>query len=146
MSRTKTSFMWLLALSMVGVGVAHFVVPGPFEMIVPDWLPAPLWLVWISGVFEILGGLGLLLPRTRVLAAWGLIALFIAVFPANLHQAMHGIQFDPANPMPPWAAWARLPLQLVFIAWAHWLTRPTATQAAGKGRDATAVGGLAGPG
>ena len=123
MSRIKTFFLWLLALNMVGVGVAHFVAPEPFVMIVPEWLPAPLWMVWISGVFEVLGGLGLLVPRTRVLAAWGLVALFIAVFPANINQAVNGIQFDPANPMPAWGPWARLPLQFLFIAWAHWFTR-----------------------
>ena len=80
--------------------------------------------VYVSGVFEVLGGLGLLLERTRRAAAWGLILLYLAVFPANIYMAMEGIQIDPANPLPSWAAWARLPFQAVFIAWAYWFTRP----------------------
>lgn len=106
---------------MVIVGVMHFTNPTPFVRIVPDWLPAPLWLVWISGVFEILGGVGVVIPQTRKAASWGLIALFVAVFPANIHMAINGIQLDPAAPIPAWMAWARLPFQAVFIGWAWWV-------------------------
>jgi uncharacterized membrane protein len=81
-------------------------------------------LVLVSGVFEVLGGVGLLLPQTRRAAAWGLILLFLAVFPANIYMAMEGIQIDPEHPMPEWGAWLRLPFQAVFIAWAYLLTRP----------------------
>lgn len=121
MSRTKRTLLWALGLLMMTVGTMHFVEPEPFMRIVPPPLP-PLATVYLSGVFEFLGGLGLLIPRTRRAAAWGLVALYLAVFPANIYMAVQGIQLDPANPMPGWGAWLRLPFQAVFIAWAFWFT------------------------
>jgi uncharacterized membrane protein len=116
----------LLAGAMIGVGVTHFTNPDPFVRIVPPFLPAPLWLVWISGAAEVALGALLLVPRpaARRLARWGLVALYVAVFPANIHMAVNGVQLDPAEPIPAWAAWARLPFQVVFIAWALWVTAP----------------------
>lgn len=114
--------LYLLAFAMVAIGTLHFVRPRPFVRIVPKYLPAPLALVYISGFFEILGGLGLLIPGTRSWAAWGLIALYIAVFPANIYMLTHNISLDPRRPIPRWALWLRLPFQLLFIAWAYWFT------------------------
>jgi uncharacterized membrane protein len=111
-----------LALSMIVIGVLHFVRPKPFVRIVPKYLPAPLALVYISGFFEIAGGVGLLVPGTRVAAAWGLIALYIAVFPSNIYMLTHNISLNPRKPIPRWALWARLPFQFVFMAWAYWFT------------------------
>lgn len=122
-SRANTALLYALAIVMVGIGVVHFARPQPFVDIVPTWLPAPWLLVYVSGVCEILGGLGLLVPRTRRFAAWGLIALYIAVFPANIHMAVHRITPTGTDPLPTWALWARLPFQLVFILWAHRFTR-----------------------
>jgi uncharacterized membrane protein len=119
----KLIALWALAAAMVAVGVLHFVRPKPFVRIVPKYLPAPLALVYISGLFEILGGLGLLIPETRVAAAWGLIALYVAVFPANVYMLTDNVSLDPRKPIPRWILWARLPFQLVFIAWAYWFTR-----------------------
>lgn len=126
----KTGLLWLLAVAMVAVGVMHFVQPDPFVRIVPEALPAPLALVYVSGVFEILGGVGLIPKRSRRFAAWGLIALYVAVFPANINMAIHDIQMNPASPTPSWVPWARLPFQAVWIAWAYWFTRPTEAVAA----------------
>lgn len=120
----KTGLRWLLTVGMVGAGVLHFVRPEPYAAIVPAWLPAPMLLVYLSGVAEIAGGLGLILPATRRLAAWGLIALFVAIFPANLNMAIHAISPLGGDPLPTWALWGRLPLQVVFIAWAYWYTKP----------------------
>ncbi len=105
---------------MIGVGVLHFATPGWFVAIVPAALPSPLALVIVSGAFEILGGVGLLVPRARRAASIGLALLYVAVFPANINmivdsQASHGIA-------PMWL-WARLPLQIVFIAWALYVGR-----------------------
>ena len=114
----------ILAGAMTFVGILHFVRPEPFVAIVPSILPSPLLLVYVSGVFEIAGGLGLLLPKTRVAAAWGLVLLYIAVFPANINMAVNNIPLDGVvNPV---AAWVRLPFQALFIAWAWWMTRPDA--------------------
>ena len=104
---------YALALLFVGAGILHFVRPETYLRIMPPWLPAPLLLVYVSGAFEILGGLGLLWPRTRRLAGWGLLALLVAVFPANIYMAqIHG-QLG----IPGWLAWARLPLQLPLLWW-----------------------------
>ena len=110
---------WLLAGVMTLAGVMHFAAPRGYVKIVPKWLPAPAALVAISGFFEVAGGVGLLIPATQRVAAWGLIALFVAVFPANVNMAIERIPLG-KRPLPTWALWARLPLQAVFIGWA-WL-------------------------
>ncbi|HEY0191446.1 MAG TPA: DoxX family membrane protein [Kofleriaceae bacterium] len=119
---TRSILRWVLTVVMVGAGVLHFVSPASYVRIMPPQLPAPLALVYISGVAEIAGGLGLILGATRRLAAWGLIALFIAVFPANVHMALEHLPLGD-HPTPQWALWARLPLQVVLIAWAAMFTR-----------------------
>ncbi len=98
MSTVKLIALWALAIAMIWVGVLHFVRPKPFVRIVPKYLPAPLALVYISGFFEILGGVGLLIPATRVYAAWGLIALYIAVFPANIYMLTDNVSLNPKKP------------------------------------------------
>lgn len=104
----------------MGAGITHFVAPDPFVRIVPPYLPAPLLLVYLSGAAEIAGGLGLLLPATRRWAAWGLVLLLIAVFPANVYMLQsHGAGLK----VPLWALWLRLPLQAVLIAWAWWMRK-----------------------
>jgi uncharacterized membrane protein len=113
---------WVVAVAMVAVGVRHFTDPEPFVRIVPAALPAKLWLVWISGAAEVLGGVGLLVPRTRRWAGYGLIALYVAVFPANINMAVHHLPLG-ASAVPTWALWARLPLQAVFIAVVWWVSR-----------------------
>jgi uncharacterized membrane protein len=118
----KLGLKYLLALFMVFAGVMHFVRPKGFVRIVPKFLPAPLMLVYVSGFFEVLLGVGLLIPATQRLSAWGLIALYVAVFPANINMAVNHIGFG-RDPGPLWLLWLRLPLQLVLIAWAYWYTR-----------------------
>ena len=118
----KLAALLLLAAVMIAIGVLHFVRPKPFVRIVPKFLPAPLALVYISGFFEILGGVGLLVPGRRTWAAWGLVALYVAVFPANIYMLTHNISLNPKKPIPRWALWLRLPFQFLFIAWAYWFT------------------------
>jgi uncharacterized membrane protein len=102
-----------LAVVFALAGVWHFVHPATYLAIMPPWLPQPLALVYVSGVFEILGGLGLLPRRTRRLAGWGLLALLVAVFPANVHMALIHEELG----IPGWVAWGRLPLQLPLLGW-----------------------------
>ena len=125
MSPMKTALRWLLTAFMVLAGLNHFISPTPYVAIVPSALPAHLALVYVSGVAELLGGLGLILPATRRLAAWGLIALFLAIVPANINMALHHLPMG-HNDLPTWALWLRLPLQAVLIAWAWLYTRPLA--------------------
>ena len=122
--RVKLVLRFVMALAMMGVGIDHFVNPEPFVRIVPAVLPAPLALVYVSGFFEFLGGAGLLVPRVRRAAAWGLVALYVAVFPANVNMAIHHIPLEPGHPISTPLLWLRLPLQALLIAWAYWLTRP----------------------
>ncbi len=121
-TRPRQIASWLAAAAMCAVGVLHFVSPGGFVKIVPRWLPAPLALVYVSGFFEIAGGLGLLSARTRRAASYGLIALYLAVFPANINMAINDIQPADAH-IATWLLWARLPFQALFIYVAWWLGR-----------------------
>lgn len=97
-------------------GIMHFLIPRTYEAIVPDWLPAHRELVYASGVAEMAGGLALLHPRTRRAGAWWSVATLLAVFPANVHMALHPERY----PLPGGRAalWGRLPLQAAFVAWA----------------------------
>ncbi len=114
---------WLLAGLMILAGLNHFRMPALYIAMIPAWLPAPSALNIISGVAEILGGIGLLAPwpAVRRAASWGLIALLLAVFPANINMAIHNLPLGD-NHVPAWTLWARLPLQVVLIAWAWWCT------------------------
>jgi len=117
------------ALAMIAIGIFHFLRPEDFVRIVPAFFPMPRVLVYVSGFFEILGGIGLLVPRTRWAAAIGLIALYIAVFPANVNMAVNDIQ-PVSYVIPNLALWIRLPFQLAFIALAWWLRQGTIHPAA----------------
>jgi uncharacterized membrane protein len=122
-------FRIVLAAFMIAIGLAHFLAPAPFASIVPAWLPAPVTLVLVSGFFEIMGGVGLLLPRVRRAASWGLVALYVAVFPANVNMALHQIPAGGLHVPVVWL-WARLPLQIVFIVLAVWVGRDPPKQLA----------------
>ena len=118
----RTVLRWLLSIFMVVAGANHFVAPTAYVAMMPSTLPAPAALVYISGVAEILGGLGLILPATRWYAGWGLIALFVAVFPANINMAVHHLSLG-GRSVPTWALWARLPVQAVLVVWAYWCSQ-----------------------
>ena len=103
-------------------GILHFARPKMYTAIMPDYLPAHRELVLVSGGAEIAGALGVLLRPTRRLAGWGLLALLVAVFPANLNMALNPERF---RKIPQALLWARLPLQLAFgrLVWAATLKR-----------------------
>lgn len=126
----KRIALFLLALFFVVAGVNHFLNPDFYLAMMPPYLPAHGALVFWSGVFEILGGVAVLIPGTRALAGWGLILLLLAVYPANLHMALHPEQFPDVSQG---ALYARLPFQFLFIAWAYWVTRPDAPGAPSAG-------------
>ncbi|MES2304279.1 MAG: DoxX family membrane protein [Gemmatimonadota bacterium] len=106
----------LLAILFIGAGILHFTRPAAYIGIVPSYLPAHAFLVALSGVAEIAGGVGLLIPATRRAAGWGLLLLLIAVFPANIEM----LRLYRARGVPFWGEallWLRLPLQLVLMWW-----------------------------
>lgn len=101
-------------LGFVVAGLLHFSTPETYLRLMPPYIPAPVAMVYVSGVFEILGGLGLLIRSTQRTAAWGLTALLLAVFPANIHVALSGISVEG---LPVWYGWVRLPFQALYIWW-----------------------------
>jgi len=120
MRKFRTVMKYLLAISFIGAGLNHFANPEFYMRIMPPYLPWPSALHLIAGFFEFVFGVMLLIPRFQKWAAWGLIALLLAVYPANIHMAVNrhlypelGMTFH----------WIRLPLQLVLIAWAWWFTK-----------------------
>ena len=112
--------MWVQAVFYAFAGFNHLMNPEFYLAIMPPNLPAPEWLNVASGLAEIVLGVFLLERRTRALAAWGIIALLIAVFPANLHVAINDVSGAGS------ANWIRIPFQAVFLVWAWWYTIPEA--------------------
>ncbi len=108
----------VLGVFFIAAGTNHFLHPAPYLRIVPASLPAHPLLVGVSGVFECLGGFGVLIWRTRRLAGIGLIALLVAVFPANIEMAQHPERYTDMGSAP--LFYVRLPLQLLLIAWVWW--------------------------
>jgi uncharacterized membrane protein len=119
MLKLRLPLKWPLVVLLVAVGVNHFVMTDLYVRMMPTYLPWHRELVLISGVCEVVVGVSLLVPRLVRAAAWGAIALFVAMFPANVHMALHPELFPN---IPEWALWARLPLQGVLIAWAYGFT------------------------
>ena len=122
-NRLKAAALLWASLSYIAVGVMHFTHVDFFLDAMPEYLPAHLELVWLSGVFEILGGLGLLVQKTRRFSSFGIIALLFAVYPANIHMAMHPEEFAHLG-MTPLGLYLRLPVQFVFMGWAYWVGTP----------------------
>ncbi len=109
-----------MASLYIAAGVNHFVNPAFYLNIMPPYLPWQYGLVILSGVAEVLLGIGLLISPLSRISAWGIIALLIAVFPANIHMATHP---DLYSNIPVAFLWLRLPLQLLLVLWAYWYTR-----------------------
>jgi uncharacterized membrane protein len=114
--QSKTLSCWALGILFIVAGANHFVSPGFYETIMPPFLPWPMALIYTSGVAEILGGLGILIPWSRRFSGWGLIALLIAVFPANIYATQRGIH---GNALILALLILRLPFQAVLIAWVY---------------------------
>jgi uncharacterized membrane protein len=116
----------LFAGMFIVSGLSHWFFPELYTRIVPPFLPWRPELVWMSGAFEILGGVGALLPLSRRGAAFGLTILLIAMFPANIYVAIYHVPFRGVLGEA-WVQWLRLPLQIPLIIWALCYTKvPTA--------------------
>ena len=111
----------LAAISYILAGVLHFIQTDAYLRIMPPYIPAHLFMVRASGVCEILGGLGLLIPQARRAAAWGLVALLVAVFPANIYMATNPMNMSAAS-IAPALLWGRLAVQPFLIWWVLWCT------------------------
>ncbi len=124
MARFKKPLLYLLSLQLCFTGFLHLLNPSFFVAIIPPELPNPEWLNVISGLIEIVLGVYLLEPKTRVLAAWGTIALLIAVYPANVYMMLANVGPEGPGSGDPVVNWVRLPFQFLFGVWAWWYTRP----------------------
>jgi len=124
LGRTRRTIARVVAAAFyVAAGILHFARPNVYVKIIPPFIPAPLAMVYLSGLGEIAGGIGLLIPALRRAAAWGLVILLVAVFPANVYMAMERVPVT-GHPLPALLLWARLPLQAVLIWWVLWCTKP----------------------
>jgi uncharacterized membrane protein len=125
----KLGLKFLLGVFMIFAGVRHFTHPDFYLQLMPPYIPAHKLMVDLSGVAEIVLGIGLLVPVPRVsqLSAWGIIALLIAIFPANIHVFLNRAEIFPD--VPDALHFIRLPLQGIFILWAWWFTRPSGNEA-----------------
>ncbi len=117
----KIVLKYLISVFFVLAGINYFINPDFYLKIMPPYLPWHLFLVYLSGFFEIVLGGMILIPALTRVAAWGIIALLVAVFPANIYMAVNPGLYPDISPI---ALWLRLPLQGVLIAWAYWYTRP----------------------
>lgn len=117
--KMKLFFAYAMGIFYIFAGSMHFISPAIYLKMMPKILPYHLALVYISGVAEILCGLGLLFQETRPLAAWATILLLIAIFPANITMAMNPELFG----ISPWILYLRLPLQLLLIWFAYLYTK-----------------------
>ncbi|MGB1245302.1 MAG: DoxX family protein, partial [Porticoccaceae bacterium] len=117
----KKLVLFGLAAFFINVGVDHFVNPDFYLNIMPPSFPLHAEAVYISGFFEVVGGISLLIPRLRKIAGWGLVALLIAVYPANIYMAITPQAFPD---IPVTLLYVRLAFQFVFFYWAYSVTRP----------------------
>jgi uncharacterized membrane protein len=119
MKGVRNILRYLLAAFFVVAGLNHFRMPATYLAMMPEWVPDPNLVNIISGACEVLGGIGILIPKLRIAAGWGLIALMVAVLPANLHVALLGRM--PGFNVSATVLWLRIPFQAVFIAWIAWV-------------------------
>jgi len=122
MDRFKKMTIYFMGAAYIYIGIQHFIDPDFFLAIMPDYLPLHLEAVYLSGVFEILLGGMLLFKKYRKVAGWGLIALLIAVFPANVYLAQNELA-QQALDISQTTAIVRLPFQALFIGLAYWHTK-----------------------
>jgi uncharacterized membrane protein len=108
-----------IALFFLLAGLNHFLSPETYLPLMPDYLPWHLPLIFLSGLAEMMGGIGICIPKWRRLAGWWLIAVLVAVFPSNIHMLIHEVPLGGVA-VPTWIFRARLPMQGVLIAWIYW--------------------------
>jgi len=118
----RTISLCSLAILFLFAGANHFIKPEFYKQLMPNYLPLHYEIIFISGVFEMLLGFGLFFEKTRKMSAWGIVALLIAVYPANIYMWMNNIQID-GKATPALFHYIRLPMQFVLVYWAYSFTK-----------------------
>ncbi len=117
LASARPAMRWLMAAFYLAAGLLHLARPESFLPIVPDWVPAPRQVILLTGVAEIAGAIGLLIPRLRQAAGIGLALYALGVFPANIKHAFEGVDLT-GLPSSWWYHGPRLVAQPVLIWWA----------------------------
>ena len=133
----KLASLVLLAFFYVVAGINHFANPDFYRPMMPPVLPAHDLLIWVAGLAELTLGVGVLIPDTRRWAAWGIIALLIAIVPANIYIAVHDIPLGGGSEGAGALNWARVAFQPVLMLWAWWYTWPEPVQDASSSTTST---------
>ncbi|MBL9068645.1 MAG: DoxX family protein [Sphingopyxis sp.] len=120
----RAALRWLLALAYAYAGYRHLATPAPFLAITPPWVPQPAFVVAATGVAELAGALGLMLPPVRKAAGWGLALYALCVWPANIHHALANVAIH-GETLSWWYHGPRLALQPLIIWWALWASGST---------------------
>ncbi len=120
MKKIKNISIIIMSFFYIYVGIQHFIDPSWFVQIMPPYLPFHYEAVYISGFFEIIFGILILVPKTRYVASWGLILLLISVYPANIYLAFNQAPQQAIGISQFFASWIRLPIQFIFIGLAYW--------------------------
>ena len=145
---TDRAGRFALTVMFIFTGVSHFGMTEAMAAMLPPFVPQKNAVVWLTGLLEIAGAFGLLLPRWRRLAAYGLLAFLVAVFPANVYAAMNAVGAGGHTAGPAYLLF-RAPLQLLFLGWTAWFgvrgaTPIACSRARASGRPARAgLGGEA---
>tara|TARA_B100000029_G_scaffold47055_2_gene43217 strand:+ start:2177 stop:2551 length:375 start_codon:yes stop_codon:yes gene_type:complete len=120
MKKIKNISIIIMSFFYIYIGIQHFIDPSWFVQIMPPYLPFHYEAVYISGFFEIIFGILILVPKTRYVASWGLILLLISVYPANIYLAFNEAPQQAIGISQFFASWIRLPIQFIFIGLAYW--------------------------
>ena len=144
-TRQKRSLSRVMGVMYAVAGVTHFLAPKSFARAVPPEFPRPRALVYLSGIAEVALGVGMQFDRTRRASAWGIVALLVAVFPANVYMATDDVAVelvpDRLAGLARAAAWVRLPFQAVLVLWAWWHTLPgSEAESGGDGAESKTAG------
>lgn len=118
----KKIALYSTGILFIVAGVRHFIMPEYYMLMMPSYLPVPIDLIYLTGFLEVLWGIGLMLPHTRVFSAWGLMALALTFLPENIYMWTHNIHLHDAY-TPNWPLMLRIPLQFLLIAWLYMFAR-----------------------
>ncbi|MDO9181267.1 MAG: hypothetical protein Q7U04_02610 [Bacteriovorax sp.] len=118
----KKMALYFTAIFFIAAGARHFMMPEFYMLMMPNFLPIPLALIYLSGFLKILGGIGLMNLNTRVLSAWLLMLVLLVALPGHVYLWTNNIEL-PDKFHPSWLLLLRIPLQFLLIAWMYMFSK-----------------------